>query len=297
MTVKGKPVIFVVISVLAVSIFYSSVSTFHVFAKPRKSSIDCFPISSGPGAPIDFVTCCQTTTYDDGIEIQKCTDCQNTDPPSICSPPYTVPPRQTVGGVLPPPIGNNTVTKGGVLAPPTDNNTVTLPPGSIIKGPPLSNNAGTPSGLSLAKALNSTSSVVFRSAGNATNPTNNTGNSTAMKVARAYSPTGYCARNNPTTCLPCDPGLPGGKEMCIPTSQWPPLMAFPLAGNATNPGNNTGTITKVFPGIFKPTCNTTNASPQPTLLAKQPSSGHHHHKGGGQTSTSSSSSNTNSTGH
>lgn len=282
MTTSSRTVILVVISILAGSLFYSSVSTFHVFAKPRKSSIECFPISGGPYQPIDLVECCQTTTYDDGLEIQKCTQCENTDPPSICSKPYTVPPRTTVGGVLPPPTGNNTIT---------------LPPGNIIKGPPISNATGTPSGLSLAKALNSTSPIIFRSAGNATNPTNNTGNSTAMKVARAYSPTGYCARNNPTTCLPCDPGLPGGKEMCIPTSQWPPLTSFPLAGNATSPGNNTGTITKVIPGIFKPIGNSTNALPPPTLLAKQPSSGHHHHQAGGQTSTSSSSSNSNSTGH
>jgi len=231
-------------------------------------------------AGFERVQCCQT--FKDSvecIEITYCTNCDNTKPPSNCLPRFTQ-------------------SKGGVLSPPTGNNTVTLPPGSIIKGPPISNSAGTPSGLSLVKALNSTSPIVFHSAGNATNPTNNTGNSTAMKVARAYSPTGYCARNNPTTCLPCDPGLPGGKEMCIPTSQWPSLMAVPLAGNATNPGNNTGTITKVLPGIFKPTGNATNASsPPPTLLAKQPSSGHHHHKGGGQTSTSSSGSNTNSTGH
>jgi hypothetical protein len=289
MTVQSNPVIFVVISVLAVVLIFGSyVSGVSAKMKPI-DGYSCVVIGTSL-AGVERVQCCQTFKDSvEGIEITYCTNCDNTKPPSNCLPRFT----QSRGGVLPPPTGNNTVTKGGVLPPPTGNNTVTLPPGSIVKGPPISNSAGTQPGLSVTKALNSTSPIVFRSEGNATSPTNNTGNSTAMKVARAYSPTGYCTRNNPTTCLPCDPGLPGGKEMCIPTSQWPSLTAFPLAGNATSPGNNTGTITKVLPGIFKPTGNATNASPPPTLLAKHPSSGHHHHKG----STSSSSSNTNSTGH
>jgi hypothetical protein len=76
----------------------------------------------------------------------------------------------------------------------------------------------------------------------------------------------------------------------------PPGTTFagPIISGNNNTGPVTGTTINVPPGAFKPTGNTTNATPPTTLLAKQPSSGHHHHKGG-QTSTSSS--NTNSTGH
>jgi hypothetical protein len=166
MTVSSKTVILVVTSVLAVSLFYSSVSTFHVFAKPKRGPIDCIP----EGLPTEQVTCCQTTTYDDGLEIRSCTVCEGSTPYNAinCSPPFTVPPRQSVGGVLAPPTGNSTgvptglgqvnaTSLGGVLPPPTGNST------------------GVPTGLTVTKALNSASPKLFSStAGNVTNPSNNT---------------------------------------------------------------------------------------------------------------------------
>jgi len=112
--------------------------------------------------------------------------------------------------------------------------------------------------------------------------------------AGVYSPTGFCARSVSTSCIPCDPGLPGGRDACIPSSEYPAPSTFkgkigqgvatPL-GNATNAlptGNNTGTL-----------------PPPPTGLAGQQTQTQqttaHHHKGsntGASTSTGS-----NSTGH
>jgi len=74
------------------------------------------------------------------------------------------------------------------------------------------------------------------------NPSNNTDNSTAMKAAGAYSPTGFCVRIDRTSCTPCDPGLPGGRDTCIPSSDWPAPAAFKNKigqGVATPLGNAT----------------------------------------------------------
>jgi hypothetical protein len=38
--------------------------------------------------------------------------------------------------------------------------------------------------------------------------------------SRTISPTGYCVPLIKTTCVPCDPGLPGAN--CVPQSEWPP---------------------------------------------------------------------------
>jgi hypothetical protein len=38
--------------------------------------------------------------------------------------------------------------------------------------------------------------------------------------SRTISPTGYCVPFIKTTCVPCDPGLPGAN--CVPQSEWPP---------------------------------------------------------------------------
>jgi len=193
------------------------------------------------GSVYDF-TCCQTQTdTKNGLEIRYCTDCTGGTPIHNCGPRYSV--RGSSQGPLSP-VGNTTI------APSTGK----LPPGSIIKASPGTLNTLTPTG-------NNTNSSIARAAG-------------------VYSPTGYCVRSNHVNCTPCDPGLPGGKDTCIPSGEWPPSATLPLTGS------NTSTITKLPPGAFKPTGNLTNVLP-----------GHQHHKGETTSSKASISGNKNSTGH
>jgi hypothetical protein len=96
-TVLRKPLIFVVISLLAIALILNSSSRFDVFAKPKltRGPISC---QVQPGAP-NFTECCQTETDKKGIEIEWCTICDNTDPPSHCGPRY---PQQGVQGLTTP---------------------------------------------------------------------------------------------------------------------------------------------------------------------------------------------------
>jgi len=240
--------VLIVTSFVIVTLIFSLYSVPDVFARIKYGNIICIAGVGPKGATVGEVGCCQTQTdTTNGLEIKYCTICADTQPPSQCGPRFSV--RGSSQGSLSP-VGNTTI------APSTGK----FPPGSIIKASPGTLNTLTSTG-------NNTNSSIARAAG-------------------VYSPTGYCVRSNHVTCTPCDPGLPGGKDTCIPSGEWPPSASLPLTGN------NTSTITKLPPGAFKPTGNLTN-SPTGPLLAKQPtSSGHQHHKG-----STSSTGNTNSTGH
>ena len=176
------------------------------------------------GSVYDF-TCCQTQTdTKNGLEIRYCTDCTGGTPIHNCGPRYSV--RGSSQGPLSP-VGNTTI------APSTGK----LPPGSIIKASPGTLNTLTP-----------------------------TGNNTNSSIARAgvYSPTGGCSTTSRTTCIPCDPGIPG--SACVPSGKWPtPPSGLTTAGRL---GNLTNAITTGN--------NTITSHPPLTPLAKQPSGPHHH---------------------
>jgi hypothetical protein len=166
----SKSVVLVIVSFLLVTLIYSSVTKFNVFAlKKYVGEIACFPKGALYLSEATQVTCCQNTYYQDGLVIRYCTDCDNTQPPSNCGPRY----EANRGGVNPPglptpaggatnalpPSGNNSGTPGTSIfnpvrnatnAVPSSNGTSTPPPGSIIKVPvnhtnalPTSNNTGT----------------------------------------------------------------------------------------------------------------------------------------------------------
>jgi hypothetical protein len=50
------------------------------------------------------------------------------------------------------------------------------------------------------------------------------------------SPTGYCVRDIVTTCVPCDPGLPGGDARCTSNNEWPPKTDLGVPTSKDIPG-------------------------------------------------------------
>ncbi len=268
----SKAVVLAVTSFLVVILIYGPTVTFEIFAKPPKlGPITCH---TGQGLPPGQTECCQPTlsSVTGRVLLVFCTTCDDTNPPSNCSPRYlttggaartnALPPSgnntgpitngqtglPTAAGSVLPPSGNNTG-KTSIFNPvrnvtsalPVNNNTGTLPPGSIIKVPP-----GT--------------------IGSATNPpptNNNTGNPIAMTSS-----------DNPPGC---------SKKVPIP----PNCTLNPFnnsasnkagtIGSATNPSNNTGTASLV--NIIKVPVNHTNALPTgnntgttpPALKLSQPS--------------------------
>ena len=114
MALYSKPVIFVVISVVVVSLVYSSSSTSDVFALTRGPVI-CQLV----GSETDLYECCQTET-DDDIEIQWCTLCDTALPEgSQCTERQ---PGRIFGALeqppTPPPSGPAAPLQGGVLEQP-----------------------------------------------------------------------------------------------------------------------------------------------------------------------------------
>ena len=114
-----KPITFVVISFLAIALILNSSYRFDVFAKPKltRGPISCAPLINDDR----LVRCCQTQTDSAGLELTYCTFCDNTNPPSNCSPrtkplreqppeqpPKSLPPVVTTEppSVAPPPKGS-----------------------------------------------------------------------------------------------------------------------------------------------------------------------------------------------
>jgi hypothetical protein len=223
-------VVLVVITFLIVSLIFSSLSVALsvTLAKPKQPG----QVICGLADLYGKVRCCQQTDVNDEYAGSWCTICTKTayDPaPHDCGPRYcngscestlSLPP-----GAINPPI---------YKAPPT-----------ATYNPPSSNN----------------NTLIFNPppTGNAANPSNNTsptGGSNTIKAIRggAFSPTGYCSRFATTTCIPCDPGLPGGRDNCIPTSDWPPPSTF-----KNNIGPGLGTATNRLGNAPIPSGNATNS--------------------------------------
>lgn len=87
---KKDAVVLAVIPFLVIMLVCSLVTVPVLFAEVKKGPIGCTPLKnsqylSGPG----LIECCQTTTDSEGIEITKCTVCDDTNPPSNCTTPTT----------------------------------------------------------------------------------------------------------------------------------------------------------------------------------------------------------------
>jgi hypothetical protein len=82
---SSKPVIFMVILFLSISVVIGSFPKSYVaFAVTTKGPLECRIFPGG-----DFEECCQTTTYDDGLEIHWCTVCDSDG--THCGPRYPEP--------------------------------------------------------------------------------------------------------------------------------------------------------------------------------------------------------------
>jgi hypothetical protein len=97
-TVLRKPVIFVVMSLFALALIWSSYSTpDYVFAKPKatRGNVHCYNFGDVT------VKCCQAEYNDRGQETHIwCTLCDKTDPPSNCGPRWD---DRARAGLAPPP--------------------------------------------------------------------------------------------------------------------------------------------------------------------------------------------------
>lgn len=143
-------------------------SSSSVSARPPKPGpIKCYgygenAVGGPPSTPANRITCCQDFTYSTGVTKTYCTDCDNTQPPSNCSPRYQLASTNAL-----PSSGNNTRTiTNGQTGSPNRLGTV-LPSGS--------NNTGAPPALSITKEHNTASPNVLSSSGN---PSTNTGSTT-----------------------------------------------------------------------------------------------------------------------
>ena len=74
--------ILTIIVVLTMTMIDSSSLT-NVLAKGK---VTRGPVTCESVEGLGFVTCCQTETGSDGIEIKYCTTCDDTNPPSNCTP-------------------------------------------------------------------------------------------------------------------------------------------------------------------------------------------------------------------
>jgi hypothetical protein len=220
----SKPLVLVVISFLIVALIYSSFSRSYVAFAETKGPIICRVGYSG-----FIVYCCQTTTSDDGIEIRWCTMCDNTNPPSNCSP--RQPDRNAPPPVLQPKLRPPVVTTEPPSVAPPNGSSQTVP--GTIEQPP--------------------STVKDNS--NTTSPP-----STSQRV---FSPTGGCVPFGPT-CIPCDPGLPSSTTDCIPSGDWrpsgnaPPTSETPIVDCTKNPNDPS-----CKPAELKPTVDCTKNSDDP----------------------------------
>ena len=219
-TALYKPLIFVVIAVLVVALIYSSSSTFLVFGKKRVIEIDCYPQDGKTRCCGSEVDDSLHHIYDPGYTgVTYCTTCDNTSPPSNCTPREKIERQQPTttttttnmcpDGSAPDANGNCPPVTQGPKGPPSTDQGKTLSPSTDVNKPSVKDN---------------------------TNPLSL---STSQRV---FSPTGGCVPGG-TTCLPCDPGLPGAN--CIPSGDWHPSSNAPEGGgsegssgvSATTPSN------------------------------------------------------------
>jgi hypothetical protein len=183
----------VLISLLVITLIFSSTSSFYVFAKKKIVKSSGYVCSShDTGLAPGKTRCCETFDYSDKTFATYCTDCDDTSPPSNCGPRFEVrqPGSEPPTNVAPPkvcPDGSSPDANG--VCPPVTQGTPPSPPPKgatgAIEQPPT--NLASPSKMS----------------------------------QRAFSPTGGCVPGG-TTCIPCDPGLATHGANCIPSGDWHP---------------------------------------------------------------------------
>ena len=173
-TVPRNVAVFVLTSILTVILIYSSITEFHVIAKPKHIDMLCRDATpTAPGA-IKAEVCCQIING----SISVCTKCQydsNGNDVGGCINFY--PQRQMPGGssTLPPTFAGGSLSSGnntggvtnGQTGPPNRLGTV-LPSGN-------NNNTGTSTALTATKEHNTASPNVLSSTGNTGNPSTNDG--------------------------------------------------------------------------------------------------------------------------
>ena len=237
--------IFVVISALVVASIYGLYSRSDLAAAPpnyTRGPIECETMYVNTK-----YVCCQTETdTKTKLEIRWCTVCDNTKPPSNCSERYnsyyreeppTLPepgPKLPRGNLLPgnevlqqlqqtqqqqPPPGprlplENAIPDEKVLqqpatTPEADEGGPTPPP--CPDKPPI------PPDCTLKPPLLQPGEVTPEVAP-PTAPEADEGTQSRIPT----SPTGSCVPFIRTSCIPCDPGLPGAN--CVPESEWPPVQ-------------------------------------------------------------------------
>jgi hypothetical protein len=141
---NNKFLAFMAISLLIAALIFSSYPKIDVFGRSNtKGPVDCRPYNSGKKTQ-----CCQETTNSAGELIhERCTDCDNTNPPSNCGKPYGF--RPTTGGTFA--TGENTTAgvQGSIHNPSPTLGNANIPPrgGEVIEpGPKTSkgNDANVP---------------------------------------------------------------------------------------------------------------------------------------------------------
>ncbi|HYT42343.1 MAG TPA: hypothetical protein VEP90_08350 [Methylomirabilota bacterium] len=110
MTVHSKPVIFVVISFLALALIYVSISIFYVSAKPNYTNIECTKNAVlNPGG--NQYSCCYGEVNSVGaLQHWYCATCFKNAEGSLACGDYGQVFRSGGSNVLASPTGNNTVT-------------------------------------------------------------------------------------------------------------------------------------------------------------------------------------------
>ena len=128
----NKFLIVPVIFTLVAALFFSS----NVAAKPSvtRGPINC-QVWSYNGL---WIPCCQTETGKDGIEIQYCSLCQNTSPPSNCESRFQVSPRDLSND----PTGTKSGIDSGQLSTPPKSNDGASSKGGGDVGQPLTSTKG-----------------------------------------------------------------------------------------------------------------------------------------------------------
>jgi hypothetical protein len=178
-------------------IFFLAALMFGLFVRSTdvlaKPTFTRGPIECDANPETNLIKCCQDETGSKGITIRWCTVCLNTVPPSSCGERFP----ESKGRP-----GNNVI----------------APPPSGVAPPSLSTDQGT--------TLSPSTDVNKPSVKDNTSPLSP---STSQRV---FSPTEGCVPGG-TTCLPCDPGLPGAN--CIPSDDWRPSSNAPGGGSATPP--------------------------------------------------------------
>lgn len=119
---------------LLILLICNLISPLGVFAESKKGPVGCTPIAgSAPSSKSDIpgeIRCCQTSTDSEGIEITTCTVCDDTNPPSNCTHPFTIREGSVASNI-------GTVQPSTTPPPPSNETHINNQPGNIGTMQPL----------------------------------------------------------------------------------------------------------------------------------------------------------------